>query len=220
NYWSPGWKRCAKTSIPLRTCVPPVNWAWARARNGCWRGWRGAAAPARTGSDTTPPGPPRGAARAVAALLRRAERLLLVPVDQSLEIGTGTELRHEAGRNIDRGAGGGVPRRTCSALGLLENTEAGDGDLVARGHGALNGLEHSVDRFGRGLLVSETIGDRVDQVTLVHKVPPVPPCSHEISGSRGLPDLRGHSLLTVGRAQCPRRRTPFYTVLGASNAYV
>src|SRR5690625_5430535 len=37
---------------------------------------------------------------------------------------------------------------------------------------------------------------------------------------RGLPDLRGHSLLTAGRAQCPRRRTPFYTVLAASNAYV
>src|SRR5204863_8287042 len=65
-------------------------------------------------------------------------------------------------------AGGVVAGRAGGALALLEDAEPGDGHLVARGDGRLDGLEHRVHGFGRGFLVPQPSRDRVDQITLVH----------------------------------------------------
>jgi D-alanine--D-alanine ligase len=83
----------------------------------------------------------------------RLGRSLLGAVDGGLEVGAGAELGHRGGRHLDARTGGRVTGRARWALGLLEDTEAGDGDLVALGDGGLDGVEHGVDRLGRRLLV-------------------------------------------------------------------
>jgi D-alanine-D-alanine ligase len=92
----------------------------------------------------------------------------LVAVDEGLEVGTRTELRHRALRHLDGGPGGGVAGGASRTLALLEDAEPRDGHLVAGRDGRLDGLEHRVDGFGRGFLVPQPYRDRVDQITLVH----------------------------------------------------
>ena len=92
----------------------------------------------------------------------------LVAVDEGLEVGSGTELRHRALGHLDGGPGGGVAGGASRTLALLEDAEPGDGHLVTGRDGRLDGLEHRVDGFGRGFLVPQPDRDRVDQITLVH----------------------------------------------------
>jgi len=92
----------------------------------------------------------------------------LVAVDEGLEVGPGTELRHRALGHLDGGPGGGVAGGASRTLALLEDAEPGDGHLVTGRDGRLDGLEHRVDGFGRGFLVPQPDRDRVDQITLVH----------------------------------------------------
>ena len=68
-------------------------------------------------------------------LLRWLLAAWLVAVDQGLEVGTRTELRHRALGHLDGGPGGGVAGGTSRTLALLEDAESGDGDLVARRDG-------------------------------------------------------------------------------------
>jgi D-alanine-D-alanine ligase len=106
------------------------------------------------------------------ALLSEVPLLLLLArllaVDQGLEVGAGPEPGHRGLRHLDGGPGGRVTGRAGRPLGLLEHAEPGDGDLVAVGDGRLDGLEHRVHGFGRGLLVPQPTRDGVDQITLVH----------------------------------------------------
>jgi D-alanine-D-alanine ligase len=92
----------------------------------------------------------------------------LLAVDEGLEVSARTELRHRALGHLDGGPGGGVAGGASRALALLEDTEPGDSHLVAGRDGRLDGLEHRVHGFGRGLLVTQPSRDRVDQITLVH----------------------------------------------------
>src|SRR4029077_2585230 len=92
----------------------------------------------------------------------------LVAVDEGLEVGTRTKLRHRALGHLDGGSGGGVAGGASRTLALLENAEPGDGHLVAVRDGGLDGLEHRVHGFGRGFLVAQPSRDGVDQITLVH----------------------------------------------------
>jgi D-alanine-D-alanine ligase len=64
-------------------------------------------------------------------LLRWLLAAWLVAVDQGLEVGTRTELRHRALGHLDGGPGGGVAGGTSRTLALLEDAEPRDGDLVA-----------------------------------------------------------------------------------------
>jgi len=109
------------------------------------------------------PGLRLAVASGVAALL-----LGFVAVDERLEVRAGPELGHRGRRNLDGLVGGRVTGRASRAVTLLEDAEPGDGHLVAARHGGLDGLEHRVEGFGRGLLVPQPYGDRVDQLTLVH----------------------------------------------------
>ena len=121
-------------------------WAWAWSARGFWAG------PGLVGS-------------------RLPARLFLaglVAVDEGLEVGPGTELRHRALGHLDGGPGGGVAGGASRTLALLEDAEPGDGHLVTGRDGRLDGLEHRVDGFGRGFLVPQPDRDRVDQITLVH----------------------------------------------------
>jgi D-alanine-D-alanine ligase len=89
-------------------------------------------------------------------------------VDQGLEVGARAELRHRALRYLDGGPGGGVAGGASRTLALGEDTEPGDGHLVAVRHGGLDGLQHGVHGFGRGFPATQPPRDRVDQITLVH----------------------------------------------------
>jgi D-alanine-D-alanine ligase len=99
----------------------------------------------------------------------------LVAVDEGLEVGAGTELRHRALGHLDGGPGGGVAGGASRTLALLEDAEPGDGHLVTGRDSRLDGLEHRVDGFGRGFLVPQPDRDRVDQITLVHVFSRSPP---------------------------------------------
>jgi len=92
----------------------------------------------------------------------------LLAVDEGLEVSARAELRHRALGHLDGGPGAGVAGGTSRALALLEDTEPGDGDLVAGRDGRLDGLEHRVHGFGRGFLVPQPSRDGIDQLTLVH----------------------------------------------------
>jgi D-alanine-D-alanine ligase len=130
----------------LRLAVPAVSRC-------VWRG-RGHGGGRRSGCSRRPP--------AFVLLLG------LVAVDERLEVRAGPELGHRGRRNLDGLVGGRVTGRASRAVALLEDAESGDGHLVAARHGGLDGLEHRVEGFGRGLLVPQPYGDRVDQLTLVH----------------------------------------------------
>ncbi len=104
----------------------------------------------------------RGRCRAFGLLLG------LLAVDERLEVRASAELGHRGTRHLDGRAGGGVTGRTSGALALLKDAESGDGHLVAARHGRLDSLEHRVHGFGRGFLVPQPSGDRIDQITLVH----------------------------------------------------
>src|SRR5262249_34393662 len=95
-------------------------------------------------------------------------RRLLGAVDEGLEVRAWPELRHRGRGHLDRRTGGGAPSSPGRAVALLEDAESRDGDLVAVGHGRLDGVEDRVQRFGRGLLVPQATRDRVDEITLVH----------------------------------------------------
>ena len=99
----------------------------------------------------------------------------LLAVDEGLEVSARTELRHRALGHLDGGPGGGVTSGASRTLALLEDAEPGDGHLVAGRDGRLDGLEHRVHGFGRGLLVTQPSRDRVDQITLVHVHSCAPP---------------------------------------------
>ena len=115
----------------------------------------------------------------------------LLAVDQGLEVGTRTELRHRALGHLDGGPGGGVAGGASRALALLEDAEPGDGHLVAVRDGRLDGLEHRVHRFGRGFPVPQPAGDRVDQITLVH----VHSCASPTGRVGSDPPIRGRAHL-------------------------
>src|SRR5580693_183763 len=135
-------------------------------------------------------------------------RDLLVAVDDGLEVRAGPELGHRRLRHPDGRPGGRVTGRAGGPVLLLEYAEPGDRDLVALGHGELNRVEHRVHGLGRGLLVPQPAGDRIDQVTLVH----VSLLRFPLTGGRAdraavtatsdLPEIRRCSAL----AQSPERK--------------
>src|ERR1700722_14513696 len=118
--------------------------------------------------------------------LGRSGGFLLLAVNGGLEVRARAELGHRRSRDLDGRAGGRVTRRAPRPLRLLEHTEAGNGDLVARGHGGLDGVQHRVHGVSGSSFAAQLTRDRVDQITLVHVVTPaVPPREVARNGHRG-----------------------------------
>jgi len=99
------------------------------------------------------PGLPPDAARGRCAAAPLGLLLGLLAVDERLEVRASAELGHRGTRHLDGRAGGRVAGRAGGPLALLEDTEPGDGHLVAARDGGLDGLEHRVHGFGGGFLV-------------------------------------------------------------------
>jgi D-alanine-D-alanine ligase len=109
------------------------------------------------------------------SLAGRRALLWLLAVNEGPEVGAGAELGYRGRRDLDGLPGGGVAGGASRTLGLLEDAEPGDGNLVAVRDGRLDGLEHGVHGFGGGFLAAQPSRDRVDQIMLVHVFSPALP---------------------------------------------
>lgn len=92
-------------------------------------------------------------------------------VHHGLELGTGHELGHGGGGDLQGCAGGGVLARASGALGCLEGTKAHELDSIALFDGGLDGinegLQHSCSRhFGEVVLG----GQDFNEISAVHSL--------------------------------------------------
>src|SRR5690606_3698727 len=118
---------------------------------------------------TMPPGNEKARIRRAFSSVLEEELLLLLASNGGLETGTGGELRHGGGRNLDRFAGLRVLAGACSTLGRLEGTETNQGDRVALGHSLDNSSDDAVQRLaGGGLANVGFLGGDFDQFSFVH----------------------------------------------------
>ena len=108
-------------------------------------------------------------------LLDRGEgqlRQLLGTGDDVLELRTGLEGRNGLLLGLDPLTRRGVAHPAGVADPLLEGAEPGDGDLLALGDLAGDGVEHRIERVSGRLAVAFVAScEGVDQLTLVHKLP-------------------------------------------------
>ena len=85
---------------------------------------------------------------------------LLGAAGDRLELRAGTERRHGRLLDLDAGAGGGVARGAGGPVALFEDAEAGDGHPLTLRHIGVDGLDDTVDRGRRSLLVTGQPGRR------------------------------------------------------------
>ena len=142
----PAW-RCSWSPSP--SCRP-WRWPWPRGRGRRW------------------PSP-----RLVAVFLAGAAFGTLPLATISLKPAPGRNAGTDVFFTFTASPVRGLRAVRARAHALLEDTEAGDGNLVALGDRVLDLGEHRVERCGRRLLVPQTGGERFDELGLVHGFPPV-----------------------------------------------
>ena len=130
--------------------------------------------------------------------------------DHLPECGTGLEGRHRCLLHLHRFAGARVARGTRVTRPLLEDTEAGNGHPVALGDGALHLAEDRIQRSSRCFPVPQSGGERLNELGLVHGIPPGrenwPNASH--SARTVCPLTRRHKHLHTKKPLCRNEIAP------------